>query len=563
MRQRFFSTLFCVVCAWPSAGLFGQEVPAAKTPKLGILIVFDQLRGDYLNRWKDHFEPGGFLRLMEEGAWFENCHYPYSGTVTGAGHATLATGTTPSVHGIISNDWYDRKEGSGVYCVGNPRWTPIPARKELLEKDKKMGSGTPERILVPGIADALKASTGEMGKVVSLSLKDRSAVIPGGKTPNHCYWFDPQNGNFQTSTFYTSSPVRWVKEFNASGQSSRWKNSTWTRLIAEKNYPALSGPDDQAGEGNGKNQGKSFPHPFGKIEKEYFEAVYNSPFGNELLLALAKEAILSEKLGKGSQPDFLSLSFSSNDPVGHTWGPDSQEVMDTTIRTDRLLKDLLNFLDQNVGAGNYVLALSADHGVCPLPEVSKTKGIAAGRIALDKFAKEMETALQEKFGKTQASAKYVEAMADNMVYLNHKLLERKKIAREEAVDFLAAWGKKQPGIMQVITEKEIQQKDNSAAGFHNQVSLSYFPGRSGDLFFIVQPYFIPGNYLTGTTHGSPHPYDTHIPLMAFGGNVRAVKLKERVSPELAAPILAQGLGIAVPPQAKKTPPAEIWRNKGN
>ena len=532
-------------------------------PKLGILLVFDQLRGDYISRWQDRFVKDGFLRLTSEGTWFENCHYPYSGTVTGAGHATLTTGATPSIHGIIGNDWYDRTEGKNSYCAASSRWTSIPPVPAVIAAPgttvKTRVSGTPEKIRSETLGDALKRSTNNQGKVVSLSFKDRSSVLPGGMKPDYCYWFDSSSGKFHTSTYYSNKIAPWLADFNESKFVDQWRNKSWEKLYPDKDYKPFSGIDEQTGEGNGKNQGKSFPHPFGKTEKDYYDALYNSPFGNDVLVELAMKAIKAEKLGKNTQPDMLLVSFSSNDSVGHTWGPDSQEVFDTTLRTDLLIRNLLLYLDKEVGKNNYVIALSADHGVCPLPEVSKTKGLDAGRLATDKFSKEIEAALQKKFGKLTTPAKYLEAFSDTSAYLNYATLKSNSINLDDATTYIKTWAASQPGILTAYTSKEISLASTSSDPLLVSVSKSWFKGRSGDICFILKPYYIPGTYLTGTTHGGPHPYDTHVPLIAFGGCIKNLLFKDKVSPQLAASIIAEGIGISTPTSAEFTSPKEIWQ----
>ena len=531
-------------------------------PKLGILLVFDQFRGDYISRWQEHFVEGGFLKLTSEGTWFTNCHYPYSGTLTGAGHATLTTGSTPSIHGIIGNDWYDRKEGKTSYCAGSSRWLNIPTIPQsvpaLGTTVKTRAGGTPEKLRAETLGDALKRSTNNQGKVVCLSFKDRSSVLPGGMKPDHCYWFDTTSGKFHTSTFYNNKVASWLADFNSSNFINQWKNKAWNKLYPNKDYKLFSASDEQSGEGNGKNQGKSFPHPFGKTDKDYHEALYNSPFGNDVLLELAKKAIRAEKLGKHQQPDMLLLSFSCNDSVGHSWGPDSQEVFDATLRTDLLIRDLLLYLDNEVGKNNYVVTLSADHGVCPLPEFSKKNGLDAGRFAIDKFAKEIESALQVKFGKPISPAKYLEAFSDTSAYLNYATLKANSINLDDATAFIKTWAITQTGILTAYTSKEISLAPESSDPFLISVSKSWFKGRSGDICFVLKPYYIPGSYLTGTTHGSPHSYDTHVPLIVFGGGVKKSIIKDKVSPQLAASILAEGIGIALPTSAEFPPPKEIW-----
>lgn len=556
--KRFFY-LVIVVLGFLSISISSYGESASNKGKLAVLMVFDQFRGDYLTRWKEHSNAGGFKKLLEEGVVFENCHYPYAGTITGAGHATLGTGVTPSVHGIVGNDWFDRKESKSIYCAASARYLPVPAIKDPSDKEKKKGAGNPERMLAPTLGDALKKATNSQGKVVSLSFKDRSAVLPAGFSPDYCFWFDSGFGGFQTSNYYQSSFPKWVKEFNESGFVNQWKGKTWEKFKPSLDYDKIAGPDDQQGEGLGKGQGKSFPHPFGKTQADYFEALYNSPFGNEVLFELMKKAVVAEKLGQTDSKDFLSISFSSNDPVGHTWGPDSQEVFDTTLRTDDLLNRLIAFLDEKVGRKNYTIVISADHGICPIPEVLKSKGVDAGRVNTDLLGKEMENELTAKFGKRGSKGKYVESFTNGFVYFNKAVLSENSIKLEDIIDHSKGWVKKQKGIADAFAANDFTNSNQSEPGLLTQIALSYHPDRCGDLYVLLKPYYVPGNYLTGTTHGSPHKYDTHVPLVVFGGGVKPGLYKEKVAPTLAPAILARFLEIPNPEKCQLEAPSFIWK----
>ena len=435
-------------------------LPAQKPAvRLAVLVVFDQLRGDYPARWKNLYGKHGFRRLLDEGAWFQNCHYPYAHTVTGAGHASLATGCSPRTHGIIGNDWYDRKEGASVYCAASSRYQTVPAPKPDADAKKdKRGAGNPDRLLAATLADALTTATGGKGRVVALSHKDRSAVLPGGRRPTACYWQSASSGAFITSTYYRDRPHEWVEGFNRGRLVDRWSGKQWTRLRPDLDYAKFSGPDDVVGEGKGIGQGRTFPHPLGslaKSKKKYYAAVYNSPFGNEVLLALAKEAVVAEKLGSRDVPDLLCVSFSCNDPIGHCWGPDSQEVLDVTLRSDLIVRDLLTFLDDKVGKDRYVLALSADHGVCPLPEVSARRSVAARRIPpLTLGSRPKRSCRRSSAGRrrARAAASRASPVAQSTSTAAGSRRGLKAAAVEEA---LANWLKKQEGIQTVYTRTQL------------------------------------------------------------------------------------------------------------
>src|SRR5262245_6646523 len=260
-------------------------------PRLAVLVVFDQLRGDYLTRWQDLFEEGGFRRLQNEGAWFPNCHFPYAATLTAPGHASILTGCPPARHGVIENEWYDRAAGEVIYCVSSERYQLVPPAPGS-GRDPKPKAASPERLLVPSLGDALKEATGGRGRVVSLSFKDRSAVLPGGHRADACYWLDTDNGLFTTSTYYRDRPHPWVEEFNRRRPADYWFGRDWNRLRTDLNYERYSGPDDGPGEGRAFAQGRTFPHPMtGGLKqpgKDYYQALFTSPFGNDLLLDLAK-----------------------------------------------------------------------------------------------------------------------------------------------------------------------------------------------------------------------------------------------------------------------------------
>ncbi len=521
--------------------------------KLVVLVFFDQFRGDYLGRWESEFEEGGFKRLMKDGARFDNCHYPYAYTVTGAGHASVSTGCVPADHGIVGNDWFERSLGKSVNCVGSDRHEQVlPRSKDSGDDDEKKGAKggvSPERLLKPTLADALKLGTGGKSKVVSLSLKNRGASLPGGKSPDACYWMDSSTGLFVTSNYYRDSTHHWITDFNKGKPAEQWRGKTWDRLRTDLNYAKLSGPDDMNGESRGASgQGRVFPHPFEpsdpKVKPAYLSALYASPYGNELLINLAEKAILSESLGTHDVPDLLTLSFSSNDAVGHAWGPDSQEVLDTTLRSDRIMKRLLDVLDTNVGKGKYVLAMTADHGICPLPEVSRKDGHEAGRVQ-PATAKKIEAFLTETYGKAQGQ--WVEAISGPWIYLNARAIRSIGIAQTDVEGKLAEWLSRQDGVRSVYSRSALVAGVQASDEVGQMILKSFHPARCGDVYVLLKPYYLTSAITgTGTTHGSPYEYDTHVPLVVFGTGVKAGVHKERISPLAATPILAEAAGIQPP-----------------
>jgi hypothetical protein len=542
-------------------------------PRLIVLVVFDQLRGDYLQRWRELYGRDGFQRLCTGGAWFTNCHYPYANTVTAAGHASIATGCCPAEHGIVGNEWRDRVSGELVESGFTGRYErvpyrpPAPPKRGGLAKKEKFNV-SPELLLAPTIGDALKEATDGKGRVVGLSMKERAAALPAGQHPDACYWFDTDTGMFVTSTYYRNRVHSWVASFNERKPADYWFGRTWQRLWPGLNYASYSGPDEVQGEGIGVKQGQAFPHPLtGGLKRpapEYYKALLNSPFGNDLLLDLALRALETERLGQRDVPDFLSLSFSCNDVVGHCWGPDSQEVLDVTLRSDLIIKRLLAHLDARVGRGRYVLVMTADHGVCALPEVSRSKGIAAGRLFPDVLTRGADAYLNEKFPSEKGSGRWLNGRSEMWMYLNQRLIQDRGLRAPDVESALAGWLKQQPGILTVYTRSQLLSEPMPYDPFAEAVRKSFYPERCGDVAFILKPYFVLHTPLAnGTNHGTPHPYDTHVPLLVYGGGVQAGMRTEAVTPLAAAAILAEAVHIKPPARAQAPAPRGLFLAPAN
>jgi predicted AlkP superfamily pyrophosphatase or phosphodiesterase len=576
LPRRWWLLLLCL----PGTGLLlglSDPIPlaaddtetAAERPRLVVLVVFDQMRGDYLKRWEKHYGQDGFVRLQKEAAWYTNCHYPYAGTLTAAGHASLVTGCPPRKHGIIANYLYDRVTGKDVVAARSERYQPVPAPVGV---DVPIPSGAPVRRRSPAVADALLAATKGRSKVVALSIKDRAAALLAALRACLCYWFSTHSGQFGTSTYYSDGLAPWVTSFNRGKPADRWFGKSWERFRPDLDYGRIVGPDDVAGEGAGVKQGRVFPHPLDggatRPARPYYEAMLNSPCGNELLLELAKRAIDAEKLGQHDTPDLLLLSFSSNDLVGHTWGPDSQEVFDITLRSDRIVAELLAHLDLRVGKGRYMLVLSADHGVCPLPEVAKAKGEDAARVSPKLLTSKAEEFLNETFNADKPARSFIEAASGLMVYFNQGTLKTLGLEKAKVEQSLAAWLKKQPGVQAAYTHAQLSAGPPKDDPYGASAYLSFDPERSGDVTVLLKPYhllsslvFSPKDDTYRTGHGTPYPYDTHVPLLVYGPGIRPGIRAERVSPLSVAAILAHGLGIAPPADSVAPVPPSLLRAK--
>jgi predicted AlkP superfamily pyrophosphatase or phosphodiesterase len=534
-------------------------------PKLVVLVVFDQMRGDYPQHWEALYDQDGFGRLLHEGAWFQNCHYPYAYTLTAPGHTSLATGCPPRKHGIIANEWYDRNLRQVVGAVATSRYREVA----FLGQPSRSGSASPERRQEPSVGDSLKTAK-PRAKVVSLSIKDRSAILLAALRATACYWFSTQLGLFVTSTFYRDTPHDWVEEFNRQRPADRYFGKDWTKLRPDLDYVAYSGPDDVACEGTGYMQGRTFPHPTtGGIRKpgpDYYYAMLNSPFGNELLLDLAKRAIDAERLGQRDTCDLLCLSFSSNDLIGHCWGPDSQEVFDMTLRSDLIIKELLAHLDAKVGMDRYVLVVSADHGVGPIPEVAVQQGKTAGRVAPNLFTGEALAFLQKSFGKGKKALPWIDAFKAGYIYLNQAVLKEMKLPAAQVEQTLADWLTRQPGICAAYPRSRLLGGPFAGDPIGESVRLSFHPDCSGDVAVVEQPYHMISGPITSpqynsyrATHGTPHPYDTHVPLLVYGCGIRPGRHTERITPLSAAAIIARALGVPPPHGAEYPVPEGLFQ----
>ena len=545
VRWIAFSLFVCLIAWWASHLSTTSIVSPDHHPKLLVLVVFDQMRGDFLERWSSLYGPDGFNKLTSEGAWFTNCHYPYSMTVTGAGHATLGTGCLPSQHGIIENDWHDRTTGKNAYCAtwGN-RYRMVPDGAK--SKSGKADGGAPNRLLEPALGDIVKEATSGKGKVIGISLKDRGGVLPTGMKADVCYWYDNNTGAFVTSDYYVGTLPACMKAFNKQKLADKWFGSAWSRFRTDLNYADYSGPDDVSGEGTGIKQGRTFPHPMTGGEDQpgsrFYDAVYTSPFGNDMTWAAARAILEHEKLGRGNHTDYLVISFSSNDAVGHVWGPDSQEVLDISLRSDLIMADMIRYLDAHVGRDRYLLALSSDHGICPLPEAASAKGQNAGRIDPVKEVLALELHLAAKFGFT---GKWIEAISGAGLYLNDRTIKAAGRTYSDIEAEVAAWFSQRPYVQEVCTRSQMLH----ATGLSPLAQLnknSFHPARSGDVMPLLKPYWFISKYTTGMTHGSPNNYDTHVPLLFFGSSVKPGKLNQKVSPQLAAVILAHSIDQKMP-----------------
>ena len=555
------------VGAWYVSTHATPPPPSPSRGRLVVLVVFDQMRGDYPDRWQPLFGDDGLRTLAADGVWYADAHLPYAASSTGPGHASIATGAPPAIHGIVENEWFDRKQGRKVYCAAGDRpYERVPRHKDAGARSKDDGGMAPDRLLAPTVADALRAATDGKGRAVSLALKDRAAVLMGGKEPAACYCFDTATGQFHTSAYYRERIHPWVERFNQSKAADRWFGTNWDRLGDAAVYDRLAGPDDAPGEGTGTNkQGVTFPHPLSLNQPapnaRYYAALESSPFGNELLWELAKVAIEEEQLGRRDAPDLLCLGFSSNDPIGHAWGPDSHEVLDVTVRSDRLLAAILAHLTATLGPDRFAVVVTSDHGVCPLPERAVRDHPEAERFDFGSEYGGLGAVLDTAFGRHDAGpGKWVEALPP-WFYLDRKAAAARDIPPEEVERVAARWVGNRPRSVAAFARHQLTGPP-LADPLGRMVQLSYHPDRCGDVWVVNKPYTLgTGVTTTGTSHGSPHDYDTHVPILAAGAGVPKLGRRTgRVSSLLVAPVVCRALGIA-PPAGATEPLPEGFEEK--
>jgi predicted AlkP superfamily pyrophosphatase or phosphodiesterase len=528
-------------CSSVLPGVPAAAAPArAGRPRLAVIVVVDQLRADYLERFARHFT-GGFKRLLDDGRVFADAHYEQWPTVTAVGHATISTGATPAGHGLVGNGWYDRAERRYVDAVSDPNSPKVPGD----------GRGaSPWRLRGSTISDELKLATRGRGKVVSVSIKDRSAILLGGRRPDAALWFDDDSGSFVTSRFYGERLPTWVERFNASRPADRFFGMRWDLLLPEAAYADLGaddGPDERPGWG-----GRTFPHlpseGLSGASADFYERVAGSPFGNELLVAAARAAVEGEALGTDEYTDLLCVSFSSNDHVGHAYGPYSREVQDITLRTDLALGALMELLDTKVGKDGYVLVLTSDHGAAPTPSDSAPLG---GRYTrLEPAGPEIDKVLEQKFG----AGPWLLYVSSYMgVYLNRALAEERGVTYAELERAAAAEFRRVASVRAVFTASELASgRAGDGTVVARRVGASHYPDRSADLVVILDPFVVP-TLPGGATHGTPYNYDSHVPVIFYGPGVAEGIVTEPVAVTDVAPTLSALLGITPPSNSTGRP----------
>ena len=498
-------------------------------PKLVVGLVIDQMRWDFLYRYNDLYTTNGFKRLLKDGYSCENTLIPFMPTYTAPGHSCVYTGSVPAINGIIGNNWYDKTTGTGVYCTQDDAAQTVGSKSGA-------GKMSPKNLWATTVTDELRLATNFKSKVIGIALKDRGAILPAGHSANAAYWYDGEEGKWITSNYYMNELPVWVNDFNANDYPAKYMSKSWNLDTAKSLY-IQSTEDDMPFEGNIIGEaGVVFPHQLANIKTSRNEAFKTTPFANTFTFNFAKAVVKNEQLGTNSVPDFLSVSISSTDYIGHTFGPNSIEIEDTYLKLDKDIADFLQYLDKLVGKDNYLFFLTADHGVAHVPAFLNQHAIPAGVVDDAGLLAKINQLVQDKFGVKKA----ITTIINYQIYLGDLSLNKRK----DITSFIIAELKKEPYITNAVELEKISEATLPEPQKKMMIN-GYTPNRSGDIQFVFKPGYFDGG-TKGTTHGLWNPYDAHIPLLFYGWNVKQGKTnRETYMTDIAATIAAM-LQIQMP-----------------
>jgi len=526
------------------------QPPDTKRPKLVLLIVVDQFRYDYLERFGDLFGANGLKRLMRDGASWTQSNYDHMPTYTAPGHGTMMTGAYPAESGIIGNEWLDRASGKRITSVTDDT-------VKTLGGGPSEAAASPSRLMASTVGDELRLATNDRSKVIGISVKDRSAILPAGRHANAAYWFSTVTGNMVSSTYYFNQLPAWVTTFNATRPADKYFGAKWERLLPESEYLRRAGPDSPSYEVvTSTSDTNAFPHTITggstSPNTNFYWALDYSPFTNEMLESFAQQAIVNEQLGQDDDTDVLTVSFSANDYVGHRYGPYSQEAMDVALRVDREIAKLLDFVDARVGLSNTLVAFTADHGVSPIPEHAAAMGLPGGRIKAADLFSTIGVALKARYKSDDYLLRFKEANAmrewliNSNLYFDYDALRRDGVNVEEFSNVVCAAALTVPGIARCFTRSQLMRGATSVTDPIERRALhGFYPARSGDVVVVPEPFKYLADTLTAT-HGSPYSYDTHVPTIIMGPGVNAGRYLEAATPADIAPTLSALLRITAP-----------------
>jgi predicted AlkP superfamily pyrophosphatase or phosphodiesterase len=524
----------------------------------------DQFRYDYLIRFGDLFGKHGIGRLMRDGASWTEANFDHMPTFTAPGHAVFMTGAWPSQTGIVANEWYERETGRRVKSITDDVTLALGGKAG--EKGK-----SPRRLLCSTVGDELRLTDSDRSKVIGISAKDRSAILPAGRRASAGYWFSDDTGNVISSTYYFKQLPDWVMRFNGKHMADAWFGVRWNRLLPEAEYLKRAGTDDVPWENRDKSSQDTnfFPHVITggatSPSKPFYKALDYTPFSNDLLVSFAEEAIANEKLGAHADPDILTVSFSANDYVGHRFGIYSQEEMDITLRVDQQIGTLLDYIDARVGLRNTLVVFTADHGASPIPEQAAAMGLPGRRYEKLDVVQFVQDGLKARYGrKDRPATDYVQTFnskgetqdgyINSNFYLNRAALQRDAIDFDDCARAVGEIAMKLPGVAGYFTRKQLESHSLSESDpITRRVVHGFYPSRSGDVIILFEPYAIqfdlpddPDDPRSSGTHGSPYSYDTHVPLIIMGRAFAKGRYNQPATPADIATTLANVLDIQAP-----------------
>ena len=505
-------------------------------PKLVVGIVIDQMRWDYLYRFQPLFkENGGFKRMMSQGFSCDNTFVPYTPTVTACGHTCVYTGSVPNVHGITGNAWWDKQLNRTVYCSEDKSVQGVGG------KDEVTGQMSPKNMLTTTICDELRLNSNFKSKVIGIAIKDRGAILPAGHSANAAYWYDGKSGNFITSTYYMNTLPNWVTDFNNRKVTDSLYKLNWNTSLDKSVYLNYATADikDYESKPFGKEQ-LGFPYDLTRYVGKDFSKISSTPYGNTLTAEMAKAALIAEQLGKGSATDFLAISFSSPDYIGHSFGPNSWEMVDDYVKLDEELGKLFDLLDKQLGAGNYVSFLTADHAVAHVPGFMKENKLPGGTIDDAALVKDMNKQLKNAFN----ADSLILSSYNYQLTLNQPSIDRNNLSKEKITTWIIDYLKKVDGISQVFAISDLMATPINKT-LKEMLVNGYNTNRSGDIQMIFKPGYIDGGN-TGTTHGLWNPYDAHIPLLWYGWGIKKGSTRRETYMTDIAATLAGLLKIQMP-----------------
>ncbi len=543
-------TVHRMLVLFPLCLLLSANATAKTDIRLVLQITVDGLRGDLLTRYRDGMGEGGFERLLEAGVVYTNAHYQHANTETIVGHATLATGAQPSVHGMVGNVWYDRDAGELAYNIEDPDSPLLRTRErqaqgaqvDPAQQQSRTRGRSPRALLAPTIGDTLVAYHGGRSKVFAVSGKDRSAVAMAGKA-GKAFWFSTDTGDFVTSRYYYEDYPDWVRAWNEQRQAEGHAGGSWSLLNDVSSYQ-LAHQDDRPYEADLDGYGRTFPHPFGALDDRlYFTRILVSPVVDRLTSDFAKALITEERLGRDAVPDYLSVSFSGVDAVHHFFGPSSLESEDTVLHLDRTVADLLAFVDDRVGLNHTLIVLSADHGMADMPEYLSELGYRVGRLSLPRL-EQAANAIGKDFGITDV----VRLFYRPYLYLDQERIAGAGADRDEVAGAIAEALTTIKGVALALASSDLGDGTHPLL---KPIENNQHHARSGDIYIVQEPYwFLFDKGPIKVMHGSPWRYDTHVPLVLSGPGIQPLRVHRPVHPVDVAPTIAALLGMSPPASAQ-------------